>query len=471
MLREALEQSGVAGLVGWNKSDDEDDILHRAWEAAIYPFQLAISPTAIKTYLTVFLFLSTSFILLSISTSAFGLFYYNFIPQTDFEQPIYLQYGADRYPSAEVALDTSVFISQQPYDVSIVLHMPRDPVNLAAGNFMLDLTLHGSVDGLTASVLETLNMQENVPSSVLHRARRSALMPYASPTTDLVSKLVRLPLHLLSWHDSDSVELTVPMFEEVEFARGADNIPKTAVLEIQTQRPLSSLKEDNCGQPQLHIYNAKLVFQVRFHGLRYLIYNYRLLAFAVFSTLFYTVSISTLALVWAVVATVLRSKDKTALIKIEQEQKIKQEPGIDTSDPPRTTTDYKSDKTLRLEGTDRSENEPMEVYNASSGLAQGAEFTPQTSEPASATSQDRSATVEDAGGAPEEQADDEDEEESEDEFEQLQRLRRKMEQDARQRQLEMQQHDSGLGTSMESENTAAARSGLARRSSSRRGKE
>lgn len=31
MLREALEQSGIAGLVGWNKSDDEDNILHRAW--------------------------------------------------------------------------------------------------------------------------------------------------------------------------------------------------------------------------------------------------------------------------------------------------------------------------------------------------------------------------------------------------------------------------------------------------------
>jgi hypothetical protein len=85
---------------------------------------------------------------------------------------------------------------------------------------MLGLTLHGKIYNVEASVLKTLKMEDQVSSSALHRSRRPAIMPYSSATIDLVSKLVHLPLHLLSFYDSDSVTLTVPMFEEVQFARG-----------------------------------------------------------------------------------------------------------------------------------------------------------------------------------------------------------------------------------------------------------
>ena len=139
----------------------------------MYPFQLAISPTAIKIYLTTTLFLATSFVLLSTSTTAFGLFYYNFIPQTDLERPIYLQYAADAYPSAVVPLKTNALISQQPYDVSIVLHMPRDPVNLGLGNFMLDLSLHGNTENLESTVLKTLKLEDQVPSPTLKNSAAS----------------------------------------------------------------------------------------------------------------------------------------------------------------------------------------------------------------------------------------------------------------------------------------------------------
>ncbi|KAK5940033.1 hypothetical protein PMZ80_007451 [Knufia obscura] len=457
MLKEALEQSGVAGLIGWTDSNnDEDNVLGKALEAALYPFQLLITPTAIKAYLTTILFLTTSFILLSISTTAFGLFYYSYIPQTDLERPIHLQYGVDTYPRAEVSLNTNTLISQQPYDVSIVLHMPRDPVNLAAGNFMLDLTLRGKPENIAASVLETLNLEEQRPSTALHRSRRPAIMPYASTTTGLISKLVHLPLHILSFHDSDSVTLNIPMFEEVVFARGKDNVPSTAEIEIQSQRPPAlAMAKEACAAPQLHIYSAKLVFQVRFHGLRYLIYNHRMLAFAAFTTLFYTVSISTLAVVWAVIATLLSTPGDQQLVK--QEPKIKQEG--DTSDPLRTS-DYKSDKTQK-QITDNSENETVNFReNWTSPHMQQEEFTPQTSQPASSASQDQAVV---AGAEPEEQADDE-EEESEDELQQYARLRKRMEDEARQRQ---RAQDSGIGTSMESDN--AGRSGLVKRSNSRRG--
>jgi len=286
-------------------------------------------------------------------------------------------------------------------------------------------------------------------------------MPYASFTADLITTFIRLPLQLLSAHDSDSVTMTVPMFEGVEFRRGKDNVPAVAEIEVQSQRlPTLAASKDYVPVPQLNIYSAKLVFKVRFHGLRYIIYNHRFLAFAAFTTLFYTVSISTLAVVWAVIATLLNVPQNEALVKQESQIKIKHEG--DTSDPLRTASDYKSDKTQKRL-TDDSENETVNFRDNWSGPhMQQAEFTPQTSEPASAASQDQPVAADER---PEEHADDE-EEEDEDEWEQYERIRKRMEYEARQRQLA---HDSGIGTSMESENAGAGGSGLTRRSSSRRG--
>lgn len=343
--------------------------------------------------------------------------------------------------------------------------MPNCPINLAAGNFMLDLTLNGAGAGLEAKVLKTLNMGDQTLSPVLHRSRRPAIMPYSSTLSNLVSRLIHLPLHVLKFRDSDSVTLKIPMFEEVEFARGKDNVPTTARLEIQSQTALQALLPVGAA-PQLYVYSAKLVFQVRFHGLRYLIYNYRVLAFAIFTTLFYTVSISTLAIGWALIATLFRNSDDKSLVKVEQGSKIKQEPGQETSDALRTASDYKSDKTPRIKGTDDSENETVNLREAWD--ARGAETMPQDQVPASVATKDDIPPAEGAEPPPEEHADDE-EEESDDEWEQLEKLRRKMEQDARQRQLERQQHDSGIGTSLESGNTS--RGGLVRRTNSKKGSE
>lgn len=316
---------------------------------------------------------------------------------------------------------------------------------------MLDLSIHGSTDKLAATVLETLKLEDQVPNSAIYRSRRPALMPYASTTTDLVSKLIHLPFHVLSWHDFDSVTLTIPMFEQVEFARGRDNIPKSATLQLQTQRPPTGEQEG------LHVYNARLIFQVRFHGLRYLIYNYRSLAFIVFSALFYGTSITTLALGWAVMATVFRSKDESAVVKADNKTRVKLDSGTDEASQTATT----DNRPIKKEPADDTEGEKEAMRGRPT------EMTPQTSNPASAASQEPSVPVDESGGVPEEHADDE-EEESEDEWEQMERIRRKMDQDARQRQLARQQHDSGIGTSLESENAAAARAGLIRRSSSSR---
>lgn len=52
-------------------------------------------------------------------------------------------------------------------------------------------------------------------------------------------------------------KLEVPMMEQVEFARGARNLPECACLKIES-------KED------MQFYSAKVQFRARFTGLRYL---------------------------------------------------------------------------------------------------------------------------------------------------------------------------------------------------------
>lgn len=299
--------------------------------------------------------------------------------------------------------------------------MPRDPTNLSAGNFMLDLKLRGKAHKLESTVLGSLGMEEQVSSSALHHSRRPAILPYSSTSIGLISKLIRLPLHFLSYQDADSVTLTTPMFEGVIFARGVDNIPAMAEVELQTQLVHGS---SHPFFAPLHTYSAKLLFRVRFTGLRYLIYNHRILAFVVFTSLFYTVSISSLALVWAVIATVLNTSQPQEQSLVRQETKVKQEG--DTSEPLKSAGDYQSDKTQKSLKQE-PENETVNIReNWSSPHQQQSQFTPQTSEPASASSRDQN-------GPPSEQLEehaDDEEGESEDEFQQLERIRKRMEYDA-----------------------------------------
>lgn len=340
--------------------------------------------------------------------------------------------------------------------------MPHGPVNQASGNFMLDLTLHGKKDTKQSTILEGTNIDVILSTPPLHRSRRPALVPYMSLPASLARKMIYTPLHILTSsqsHDPDSVTLTVPMFEEVEFARGKDNIPTSAKLVIQTQRPSAPLytAQSVIPIPHLEVYSAKLTFQVRFHGLRYLIYNHRILSFLIFSSIFYGVSISTVAVVWAALTLLLRSgsSNDSSIIKIERSPTIKQE--SEQTDPLGTASDYTVQTVKRL--SDESEdNAPIGVHAQERGIG----YTPQTSE---ATSVDSSQVQANAADISEEHADDE-EEESEDEWQQLQRLRRKMEMDARERERQMmleRERDSGLGTSFESGNA-----GLVKRTSSMR---
>ena len=288
--------------------------------AALKPVQLATSPTAIKSYLSAILFLTTSLVLLSLSTVAYMFLYYSYIPQINLSHTIYFQYGAGSHPFAITPLDPSALVSQQPYDVSVHLHLPNTPTNLNAGNFMLDLALlttpANPISSTTTSLLP--NATTPGPYTVLATSRRPAILPFSSPILSLTSTFINLPWHLLSFRDLDSTHLTIPMFERTSFARGssAQNVPRAIRVELQSDHILQ-------------VYTAKVEFVARFEGLRYILYNYRIICYLLFSTIFYTVTIASMATAWLVFSASfsrpLDTKPDQRRIKVEQNQDTAQQ--------------------------------------------------------------------------------------------------------------------------------------------------
>lgn len=132
----------------------------------------------------------------------------------------------------------------QPYDVTVQLEMPRTPSNLAAGNFMLDLSLfcHRSIS------------DKNASRELISRSRRPAIMTYASPIVDTASKLTYLPLYLAGWR-REAETLGVQMMEQIEFPRGWRNLPENLRIEIHSDE-------------KMQVYNAKVEFRAIFTGLR-----------------------------------------------------------------------------------------------------------------------------------------------------------------------------------------------------------
>lgn len=118
--------------------------------------------------------------------------------------------------------------------------------------------------------------------------------------------------------------------EELEFAKGARNLPQSLRLEIQSES-------------KMQIYMARVEFRARLTGLRYdlrgrlrvfevtnflnrwLMYRWKITSFVVFSSLFWSVSLLSASLTWLVLTWVLGAAPKTE-VKEESDRLVKDEP-------------------------------------------------------------------------------------------------------------------------------------------------
>ncbi|KAJ5561526.1 Survival protein SurE-like phosphatase/nucleotidase [Penicillium sp. DV-2018c] len=269
-------------------------------DALFAPFRALVSKSALRLYLNALLFFGAAAVLIGISAVAYGIFYFKFIPKVGLQRTVHLQFGNGN-PWGTAHFD-SEFVPYQPYDVSVTLELPRTPSNLDAGNFMLDLTLFSSRPA--SSLLPGPN---NAPIS---QSRRPAIMTYASPLVDVARRTARMPLYVVGWY-RESETLQVPMMEHLEFTKGVKNLPQSLRLEIQSDS-------------RMQIYTAKVDIRARLTGLRWLMYNWKITSFVVFSSLFWSVSMLSASLTWLAMTWILESIPKDE-IKEESEDVIKQE--------------------------------------------------------------------------------------------------------------------------------------------------
>jgi len=154
------------------------------------------------------------------------------------------------------------------------------------------------------------------------------------------------------------------MAESATFPRGRKNIPGFAMLELQA------------GQ-DVQVYAAKITFKARFGGLRWLMYNHRILSFLIFTSAFWIAEVLFTAVGWLAVRAIFSTG-----AEVKKEVKGEETDGsvtgvkkegeetdeLDLSDTPRTFPTYGRQAPLRYVSTGKDEpqvkDEDSEEYAA-----------------------------------------------------------------------------------------------------------
>lgn len=180
------------------------------------------------------------------------------------------------------------------------------------------------------------------PEEVLLYSRRPAILTYTSRLISLSERIFSLPLYVLGLRQESEI-LHVPMAESQSFIKGWKNVPGYVMLELQA------------GQ-EVQVYDVRVLFTARFGGLRWLMYNHRILSFIMFTSAFWFSEIIFTVLGWLAVRAIFSPKkevkqelvkgeetDASTVVKAEGEET--DEP--DLSDTPRTFPTYRRQAPLR----------------------------------------------------------------------------------------------------------------------------
>ncbi|KAK6855418.1 hypothetical protein PG990_008286 [Apiospora arundinis] len=271
-------------------------VVNKAVELVKRPIRLATAPTAQRAYINTLLFISTSAALLCIAALAYPVFYYSYVPKKVVSLPIHLQYNAGVNPYGLTSLSHDLMLDTA-YDVSVHLTLPRSPPNLGHGNFMVALVATRSVlddpaqswgpQAFATPVDPYADLLTAPPGHVVFSSRRPALLPYEDPFVSRASRALFLFWHILVGSATSSagrITLDLPMGELVEFR---DQLPLSLLLDVQA------------GQ-NLQVYAARVELVARLTGLRWLMYNHRLISFVVCTGLFWSAEMITMAAAWAI---------------------------------------------------------------------------------------------------------------------------------------------------------------------------
>ncbi|RYP75867.1 hypothetical protein DL771_002131 [Monosporascus sp. 5C6A] len=248
--------------------------------------QNVTSPAAKRKYLGTVLLFAASFALLCIAALAYPIFYYSYVPKKVVSIPVHLQYNAGLNPYGVTHISSELML-EQAYDVSVELALPRSPPNVERGNFMVAMFAMKSQpeNPALAFTLPSDPYAHVTPDNVVFSSRRPAILPYRDPVVARTSRLLFLPYHIFS-PVAETSKLVVPMGELVEFKQAL---------------PLSILLDVQAGQT-LQVYSASITLVARLSGVRWAMYNHRVLSFVVCTTAFWVAEMLSMGAAWLLVA-------------------------------------------------------------------------------------------------------------------------------------------------------------------------
>ncbi|KAI1091116.1 putative adipose-regulatory protein-domain-containing protein [Rostrohypoxylon terebratum] len=260
-------------------------------------YRAVTSPAAQRTYLSAALFIAASLALLCIAALAYPVFYYNYVPKKLISIPVHLQYDSGVNPYGVISLSPNLML-EQAYDVSVELTVPRSPTNLQKGNFMIALFALKSVPDNPAFTFSFSKVMEDMythvrENNVVFMSRRPTLIPYTDPFVSMASRFLFLFYHILYPGRGETTTLTVPMGELVEFK---DVLPLSFLLDVQA------------GQT-LQVYSATIVLVARLTGIRWAMYNHRIISFVVCTTVFWIAEMLSTGLVWLLLSSLIPSQN------------------------------------------------------------------------------------------------------------------------------------------------------------------
>ena len=140
-------------------------------------------------------------------------------------------------------------------------------------------------------------------TTILAHSRRPAILTYVSPLVDTASTLSGIPFYVLGWKTESEV-LEVPIFEGVEFAKGWMNIPRNVKVVVEADE-------------KMQFYEVGVKIVARFSGLRWMVYNHRILSYLFFTSTFWTCSMLSCLIAWFVLSTFFE-EDKDTVTKKEE---------------------------------------------------------------------------------------------------------------------------------------------------------
>lgn len=211
---------------------------------------------------------------------------------------------------------------EQAYDVTVELTLPNSLANADRGNFMVALfAMESRPDNPPLSLRAQPDPYEHVTEDkVVFSSRRPVLIPYTDPIVYYASRVLFLLYHVL-WPASERLTLSIPMGELVEFR---DALPMSILLDVQA------------GQ-SLQVYSATITLVARLTGVRWAMYNHRILSFVLCTTMFWLCEMLFTGLAFLVVGYCFRSpngpKDEDLQDGADKDRSVKREPGTQASPP------------------------------------------------------------------------------------------------------------------------------------------